>query len=821
MDCGDPPPHISGMSLHTTTLEIEGMTCGACVAHVEKALKSAPGVRDARVNLATERAELDLAPDADLAALARRVEEEGYPARRQIFEIGVGGMTCGACVAHVEKALKKVPGVLSATANLANNRATVEVLAGAVDYATLAAAIRAEDYEPSPVEGADPLANREKEAARLKRDFFLAAAGALPVAAVEMGAHMSSAFSNALHATLGHEAPMMLAAALTTFVLAGPGRRFFKLGFGSLRRGAPDMNALVALGAGAAYLYSLLATFAPGALPEGARHSYFESAAAIVAFILLGRWLEARAKGRAAQAIAALGALQPKIAHVRRGAGPVDLPVEEVRVGDLVEIRPGEPIPVDGVVVEGASHVDEALMTGESLPVAKKPGDPLIGGAVNAAGFLLMRTEKVGAGTALAGIIKLVEGAQGAKLPIQALADKVTAIFVPVVLAIAALTFALWMFLGPQPALALALVNAVSVLIIACPCAMGLATPAALMTGTGRGAQLGILFRRGDALQTLAGVKTLAFDKTGTLTLGQPQLTALRAEGLPEDEALALAAAVEARSEHPLARALVEAALARGLSMPPVEDFAYQPGLGVSGVVGGKTVAVGSGELMASLSAHSAALEAEAEFLSGQGASCFFLAVDGRAAAVFAVSDPLRPTSAEAVAALKKLGVDVAMLTGDRAATAQSIAAQAGVSEVFAGLKPEGKVEVLQKLGLRGPVAFAGDGVNDAPALAAADVGLAMGAGSEIARASAEVVLVGSDPLKAAQAVALSRATLRNIKQNLFWAFGYNVVLIPVAMGALYPVNGTLLNPALGAAAMACSSLFVLANALRLRTFAS
>jgi len=805
---------------NTRALEIDGMSCGACVIHVEKTLRNIPGVRAARVNLAAERAEIDLAEGADLAALARRLDEEGYPARRRTFEIGVGGMMCGACVAHVEKALKAVPGVLSASANLANNRATVEVLAGAVDYATLAAAIRAEDYEPTSVENQNVLASRELEAQRLKRDFGLAALGALPVVALEMGAHMSAGFASALHAALGHEIPMILAAALTTLVLAGPGRRFFRLGFGSLRRGAPDMNALVALGAGAAYLYSLLATFAPEILPEGARHSYFESAAAIVAFILLGRWLEARAKGRAAQAIAALGALQPKIAHVRRESGVVDLPVEELRVGDCIEIRPGEPIPVDGVVLEGASHVDEALMTGESLPVAKKPGDALIGGAVNTAGFLVMRAEKVGAGTALAGIIKLVEGAQGAKLPIQALADKVTAVFVPTVLAIAALTFALWMVFGPQPALALALVNAVNVLIIACPCAMGLATPAALMTGTGRGAQLGILFRRGDALQKLAGVKTLAFDKTGTLTLGQPQLTAIRAEGMDDKKALALAAAVEFRSEHPLARALVAAARARGLNLPDIADFAYQPGLGVAAAVGGQKIAVGSGELMAALGAHSPALDAEAQEFLGQG-TCFFLAVDGKAAAVFAFSDPLRPTSPEAVKALGKMGVEVAMLTGDRAETARVLGAQAGVSEIFAGLKPEGKVEVLQKLSARGPVAFVGDGVNDAPALAAADVGLAMGAGAEIARASAEVVLVGADPLKAAQAVALSRATLTNIKQNLFWAFGYNVVLIPVAMGALYPINGTLLNPAFGAAAMACSSLFVLGNALRLRRFAA
>jgi len=812
------------MNIHaksaTRTLDIGGMTCASCVAHVEKALKSAPGVRDARVNLATERAELDLGPEADLAALAQRVEAEGYAPRRKTFEIGVNGMMCGACVAHVEKALQKVPGVLKASANLATHRATVETLSGTVDYATLAAAIRAEDYEPTPIEAQNPLADREAEAAVLRRNVLLAAAGAAPVVALEMGAHLSPAFAMWSHHTLGHQAVMMLAAALTTFVLAVPGRRFFTLGFGSLRRGAPDMNALVALGAGAAYLYSLLATFAPDVLPEGARHSYFESAAVIVAFILFGRWLESRARGRAAEAIAGLARLQPKVAHIRRDGATVDLPVEEAQVGDLIEIRPGEPIPVDGVVVEGASHVDESLISGESLAVAKKPGDSLVGGAVNQAGFVVMRAEKVGEGTALAGIVRLVESAQGAKLPIQALADRVTAVFVPVVLALAALTFTLWMILGPQPSLALALVNAVNVLIIACPCAMGLATPAALMTGSGRGAELGILFRRGDALQRLAEIKTLAFDKTGTLTLGQPALAQIApASGFADNDIVALAAAVEARSEHPLARALLAAALARGLQVPEVEDFAYEPGLGVSGRVGARKIAVGSVELMQALGADVSALAETERTQAGQGASVFYLAVDGVAAGLFAFADPPRPQSAAAVAALKALGVAPVMLTGDREATARAIGARIGVSDIGAGLKPEGKVAALQAYAKNGPVAFVGDGVNDAPALAAADVGLAMGTGTEIARNSAEVVLVGSNPEKAAAAVALSRAVLRNIKQNLAWAFGYNILLVPVAMGALYPVNGVLLNPAFGAAAMALSSLFVLGNALRLRTF--
>jgi Cu+-exporting ATPase len=805
----------------TCALEIGGMTCGACVAHVEKALKSAPGVLDARVNFATQRAELDLAPEADLLALAQRVKDEGYEPRTKNFEIGVNGMMCGACVAHVEKALKKIPGVLSASANLATHRASVETLAGAVDYATLAAAIRAEDYEPIPIEAqGDVLADREKDSKRLRRDFLLAAAGAAPVIALEMGGHMSPAFAAALHRTLGHQTVMILAAALATFVLAFPGRRFFTLGFGSLKRGAPDMNALVALGAGAAYFYSLLATFAPNLLPEGARHSYFESAAAIVAFILLGRFLESRARGRAAEAIAGLARLQPSMAHIRRDGETRDLPVEEAQVGDLIEIRPGESIPVDGTVVEGASHVDESLMTGESFPVPKKPGEKLVGGSVNQEGFLLMRAEAVGEGAALAGIVKLVERAQGAKLPIQALADRVTAVFVPAVLALSGLTFALWMVFGPKPALALALVNAVNVLIIACPCAMGLATPAALMTGSGRGAQLGILFRRGDALQRLAEIKTLAFDKTGTLTLGQPALTQIApAPGRAENDILALAAAVEQNSEHPLARALVAAARERGLALAASENFAYRPGLGVFARLGESKVAVGSAELMASLGADVLRFAETEKNQTGQGASVFYLAIDGAIAGLFAFADPPRQQAAQAVAALKRLDIASVMLTGDRAATARAVAEKLGIAEIHAGLKPDGKVAVLRDIGRRGPVAFVGDGVNDAPALAAADVGIAMGAGTEIARNSAEVVLVGSNPEKVAAAVKLSRAVLRNIKQNLAWAFGYNILLIPVAMGALYPFNGTLLNPAFGAAAMAMSSLFVLGNALRLRGF--
>ncbi len=809
------------------TLGVGGMTCAACVRHVEKALKGAPGVIDAHVNLVGERADLKLAPGADLAEIAARVKEAGYEPRLTHIELGVGGMTCASCVAHVEKALKAVPGVTAARVNLTTERAFVEGLEGAFDAAALAAAVRGAGYEPRPLEekGAaqpDPIARRAEETEVLRRRFLLAALFAAPVSLLEMGGHMSSAFMAWTDATIGHHNLMLLVAALTSVVLFGPGRRFFTIGAASLIRRAPDMNALVALGAGAAYFYSLLATFAPQILPENARHSYFESAAIIVAFILLGRWLEARSRGRAADAIGKLARLQPKIAHVRREGAVQDLPVEEVLVGDVIEVRPGESIPVDGVVVEGASHVDESFITGEAAPVAKKPGDTATGGSVNLAGAFAFRATKVGAETFLADVIRMVETAQGARLPIQDLADRVTAIFVPVVLAAALATFALWLYFGGFSNLSLALVSAVNVLIIACPCAMGLATPAALVTGTGRAAELGVIFRQGDALQTLCGVRTVAFDKTGTLTLGKPSLTRIVAgEGFDASRLLALAAAVEAKSEHPLGRALVEAARSKQVAEAgAVTHFAYEPGLGVKGEAGGVHVAVGSAELLAAEGAPADAFARTAEELAGQGASCFFIAVDGEAAGLFAFSDPPRPEAARAVAALRDLGLRVALITGDREATARAVGEKIGVDDIFAGRRPDGKVATLQDLRKAGPVAFVGDGINDAPALAAADVGIAMGAGTDIAVESAQVALMSSDLGKVAEAFALSRATLRTIKQNLVWAFGYNVVLIPVAMGALYPSAGIMLNPSLGAAAMASSSLFVLGNALRLRQFA-
>jgi Cu+-exporting ATPase len=803
---------------------VGGMTCASCVSHVEKALRAAPGVMEASVNLATERADVALLPGADLEGLARAVSEAGYEPRLVSIDLGVGGMTCASCVAHVEKALRAVPGVISADVNLATERARVRALAGGDIAPALKRAVTEAGYEPRDLArdaaAPDRDAERDAEAASLRRRLLIAAALTAPVLVLEMGAHMIPGFHDWIMGHLGHELPRYVSFVLTTLVLAGPGRHFYAKGFPALWRGHPDMNALVALATSAAYLYSALVTFAPAALPSGAAHVYYESACVIVTLILFGRTLEARAKGRTSEAIRALARLQPKTARVKRDGEEVDTPIDQMIVGDLVVIRPGERVPTDGILVEGVSHIDESMITGEPLPVGKREGDEVTGGTVNTTGAFVFRATRVGADTALAGIIRMVEQAQGAKLPIQALADRVTAVFVPAVLGIALLTCCVWLAFGPQRDVSFALVNAVAVLIIACPCAMGLATPAAIMTGTGRGAELGILFRKGEALQSLRDVTLICFDKTGTLTRGKPELTDLEAApGLDADEALRLAASVEAQSEHPIAHALVAAAKARGLALGAVENFIATPGMGVTASVEGREVHVGARRFMTALGLEAGVFDASAARLADDGKTPLYAAIDGKLAAILSVADPLEETSVSAVAALHAQGVATAMITGDDERTARAIARRLGINEVIAGVLPEGKVEALQSLRGTRKVAFVGDGVNDAPALAAADVGIAIGTGTDIAMEAADVVLMSGHVSKVPAALALSRATLRNIAQNLFWAFAYNVALIPVAAGALYPINGMLLSPMLGAGAMSLSSVFVLTNALRLRRF--
>jgi Cu+-exporting ATPase len=804
---------------------VRGMTCASCVSHVEKALSKVAGVEAARVNLATERAGVSLSREAKSADLVRAVTEAGYEPVVETAVLGVGGMTCASCVAHVEKALLAVPGVVDASVNLATERAQVRALAGPGMEEKLRRAIKDAGYEPRRIERDSAAADRE----RLARDaemqslfmrLVLAAALTAPVFVLEMGAHSIPAFHHWTMAHLGREMTQQISFLFTTMALAGPGLVFYIKGVPALLRGKPDMNSLVATGTLSAYLYSAVATFMPWVLPEGAANVYYEAACVIVTLILFGRYLEARAKGRTSEAIRALARLQPKTAWIRRGDETVEIAIDDLAVGDLVVVRPGERVPTDGVVTEGSSYVDESMLTGEPAPVAKSAGSQVTGATVNTTGSFTLRATRIGAETTLAGIIRMVEQAQGAKLPIQALVDRVTGVFVPAVFAIATITFIVWMAVGPEPRLTYALVNAVAVLIIACPCAMGLATPAAIMTGTGRAAELGVLFRKGEALQTLRDVSLVAFDKTGTLTLGKPDLTdLLPAPGADADEALRLVASVEALSEHPAAAALVAAAKRRGLRLAPCSDFESHTGMGVTGVVEGHRLIIGAERFMKARDLDAAAFDEDAARFADEGKTPLYAAIDGRVRATLCVADPVKPTSAAAIRALHAMGLGVAMITGDGARTAGAIATKLGIDEVIAGVLPEGKVDAVKRLRETQKVAFVGDGVNDAPALAAADAGVAIGTGTDIAIEAADVVLMSGDVAKVPEAIAISRATMRNIAQNLFWAFGYNVVLVPVAAGALYPLNGTLLSPMLGAAAMALSSVFVLTNALRLRRF--
>ncbi|MDO9599322.1 MAG: heavy metal translocating P-type ATPase [Azoarcus sp.] len=809
------------------TLQVGGMTCASCVAHVEKALMKVEGVSTASVNLATEAATVTAAPAVSFAQLATAVEKAGYEVRRDALTLDIEGMSCAACVGRVEKVLRRVPGVVEANVNLAARRASIET-AGAVPVAALIEAVKKAGFGARPsadVSESSRAADAAAEESKLQHAVWLAVALTLPVFVLEMGSHLIPAMHDWVMATIGHRQSWWLQFALTTLVMFGPGLRFFKKGVPALLRGAPDMNALVAMGTSAAWGYSVVATFLPGVLPEGTVNVYFEAAAVIITLILIGRLLETRARGRTSEAIQRLMRIQPRTARVVRDGEVRELPIEEVVVGDVLEVRPGEKIAVDGEVVEGASFVDESMITGEPIPVEKTVGAAVVGGTLNTRGAFSFRATKVGADTVLAQIIRMVETAQGSKLPIQALVDKVTMVFVPVVMGVALLTFLVWLAFGAAPALSFALVNAVAVLIVACPCAMGLATPTSIMVATGRAAQMGILFRQGNALQMLRDADVVALDKTGTLTLGRPTLTDLvPAAGFARDEVLALVAAVERRSEHPIAEAIVAAARDADLTLAEIEDFEATAGHGVRAIVSGRRVEVGADRLMRSLGLDLDVFADQAARLGDEGKSPLYAAIDGKLAAIIAVADPLKPTSVQAVKALHAMGLRVAMITGDNARTAQAIARQAGIDEVVAEVLPDGKVAALKNLRDSGDgkvrrIAFVGDGINDAPALAEADVGIAIGTGTDVAIESADVVLMSGDLMGVPRATALSRATMRNIRQNLFWAFAYNTALIPLAAGVFYPAAGLLLSPVFAAAAMSMSSVFVLGNALRLRSF--
>lgn len=809
------------MDRRETVFEVQGMSCASCVGRVERALKSVPGVEAAEVNLMAGTARVRHADDLSADDLARALEKAGYPPTETRTRLRIEGMSCASCVGRVERALKALPGVIEAEVNLATNSAVVRHLAGAVSARELAEAVTRAGYPARPdTEDAQDASthHHEAESERLRRSFLISATLTLPVVVLAMGGHMIPAFHHWIAATLGETNSWRVQFILTAAVLVGPGAIFFRHGIPALLRGAPEMNSLVAIGSLAAFAYSTVATFAPALLPEAAREVYFEAAATIVTLILLGRMLEARAKGQAGEAIRRLIGLRPETARVERDGRVTEIPVAELRPGDIVHLAPGERVAVDGVIVSGHGWIDESMLTGEPAPVEKGKGDTVTGGTVNGQSALTYRVTATGADTVLSRIIRMVEQAQGAKLPVQALVDRITMWFVPAVMAVSVATFTVWMLLGPQPALTHALVAAISVLIIACPCAMGLATPVSILVGTGRGAELGILFRRGDALQRLSEARLVAFDKTGTLTEGKPEVTDMQvARGVDETAALRLVAAAEARSEHPLARALLAHARARGIDVPPAEEVRALPGRGLSARVEGHDVLVGNARAMTEAGIDLSGMEQAIQALSDRARTPVLVAIDGRLAALFGIADPIKPGARSAIEALHALGLTTAMVSGDTASTARAIARELGIDRVHAEVLPEGKVAVIEELKSQGLTAFVGDGINDAPALASADIGIAMGTGTDVAIESAEVVLMTGAPEAVADAVHLSRATMRNIRQNLLWAFGYNVALIPVAAGVLYPFGGPMLSPILAAGAMALSSVFVVTNALRLR----
>ncbi|WP_437942466.1 heavy metal translocating P-type ATPase [Sorangium sp. So ce341] len=803
-----------------TDLPVQGMTCAACVRRVEKALRATPGVAEATVNLVTQRA--TIAYDARTttpAALARAIVEAGY-------EVPDASAVDGAPAAPAvdgDTAAPAVDGAPAAPAVDGAPAASADTGPRAASPAPERSAAAAGAPPPRPHPAASERAAamdaaEQQEQRALRRDVAIAALLTAPLLAVAM----SHGALPALEGAFGR----WLSLALATVVVLGPGRRFFRLAFGALRHRAADMNTLVSLGAGAAWLYSTAAVVAPGLFPH-AEHGhlppvYFEAAAAIVTFVLIGRLLETRARKRLADAVRGLVALQPKTARRLRGDAEDEVPAAALAPGDLVLVRPGERVATDGEVVRGASAVDESMLTGESMPVDKTAGAAVLGGTLNQSGALTFRVTKTGADTALARIVEAVEQAQGSRAPIARLADVVSGVFVPVVAAVASLAFVAWLAVDPTAAgLATAIERFVAVLVIACPCALGLATPAAVAVGTGRGAELGVLVKGGAALEAASRVDTVLLDKTGTLTSGRPELTDVVAlAGHGEAELLGLAAAAELQSEHPVARAIVEGARGRGVGLPAASEFRAEIGHGIEARAAGRLVRAGTAAWLRRAGIDTGALEAEAERLAAQGRTPSFVAVDGRLAGLVAVADRPTDEARRAIAALRQLGVEVAMVTGDRAGAARAVAEELGIRAVFAEVRPEDKARIVREQRAAGRrVAMVGDGINDAPALAGADVGVALGSGADVAVASADVALLRGGVAGLPVALGLARATLRTIRQNLFWAFIYNVLGIPIAAGLLYPLTGWLLSPVLASAAMSLSSVSVLANSLRLRAF--
>ena len=820
-------------------LPITGMTCAACAARIEKSLNQADGVRKATVNLATSRATIEYNPSAtgikQLAAVVRDVGYGTTGATRASFVVSDSARPSGSAQ-PLEKHLRSLSGVVDASFNLSDMRVQVEFLPGTTDAAALRRGIEDFGYEVLDIsagaggEQESEASARRSEYENLRRKFWIAAFLSLPVLVMAM--------AHGRIAVLDFPGANWMQLAFTTPVVFYSGAHFYRGAWAAFRHRAADMNTLIAVGTGAAYVYSVVATIAPGLLATGpgsgsmagmsgtgemaAVPVYFEAASVIIALILLGRLLESRAKGRTSEAIQRLMKLQAKTARVIRDGVAVEVEVEQVVPGDLVNVRPGEKIPVDGIVREGISAVDEAMLTGESLPVEKEPGNEVFGATLNKTGAFTFEATKVGRETALQQIVKMVQDAQGSKAPIARLADVISGIFTPVVLCIAVVTFAAWFILAPPDIrFTMALVNFVAVLIIACPCALGLATPTAIMVGTGMGAEHGVLIKGGETLETAHKLTTVVLDKTGTITKGEPALTdVVPIGGLEIDELLRLVASAERNSEHPLGQAIVRAAESQGLRLEMASGFRAVPGHGVEATVEGRLLSLGNLKLMQSKGIALADSEAAAHRLAAEGKTPMYVALDGRLAGLVAVADQLKAESRPAIGAMQSMGLDVIMMTGDNRRTAEAVARQVGITRVLADVLPEDKANQVKQLQLgNATIGMVGDGINDAPALAQADVGIAIGTGTDVAIEASDITLLRGDLRGVITAIALSRATIRTVKQNLFWAFIYNVVGIPIAAGALYPATGWLLSPILASAAMSLSSVSVVTNSLRLRSF--
>ncbi len=805
------------------SFKIEGMTCSACANRVERAISKLEGVEKANVNFATETLTVDFNKEnLNSHKIEEAVVKAGYGVKKNVktYNFKVEGMTCSACANRVERVTKKLDGVENATVNFATEKLTIKVNEDEISYGDIKAAVDKAGYKliKEEVKDKEKQGEEKSEASKLLTRFISSLIFTVPLLIITMG-HMVGMHLPSIIDPMTNPLNFALIQLILTLPVMIAGYKFYKVGLKNLVKLSPNMDSLISIGTLAAFIYGIFAIYK---IMQGdheyAMHLYFESAAVILTLITLGKYLEAVSKGKTSQAIKALMGLAPKTATIIRDNKEIVVPVEEVIVGDIVLVKPGEKLPVDGEVIEGNTSIDESMLTGESIPVEKSMGSSVIGASINKTGFIKYKATRVGRDTALAQIVKLVEDAQGSKAPIAKLADVISAYFVPVVIGLAVIASVGWLIAGETPIFSLTIF--IAVLVIACPCALGLATPTAIMVGTGKGAENGVLIKGGEPLETTYKLKTIVFDKTGTITEGKPKVTDIITNGESEEEILILAASAEKGSEHPLGEAIVKDAEEKGLSLKVIDKFNAIPGHGIEVEIDKKSILLGNKKLMMEKNINILSLDETSDRLASEGKTPMYIAIDGNAAGIIAVADTVKASSKNAIESLHKMGIKVAMITGDNKRTADAIAKQVGIDIVLSEVLPEDKANEVKKLQVDGNrVGMVGDGINDAPALAQADIGIAIGSGTDVAIESADIVLMRSDLMDVISAIKLSKATIKNIKENLFWAFGYNVLGIPVAMGVLHIFGGPLLNPMIAAGAMSLSSVSVLLNALRLRRF--